>query len=135
MDAAQRAAELREEIEYHNRLYYIENAPQISDTDYDQLFRELQQIENEHPELRTPDSPTLRVGAPPVEGFITHRHLVPMLSLDNAFGEQELRSFDERVKKALGGQSPEYHVEPKFDGASLSLTYMNGLLTLATTRG
>ena len=136
MDKSARAAFLRREIERHNRLYYVEDAPEISDTEYDRLFRELQQIEEEDPSLRTPDSPTQRVGAPPVDHFETHRHLEPMLSLDNAFGEEELRAFDQRVKKALEQDDDvEYLAELKLDGLSMSLTYVDGLLATAATRG
>lgn len=136
MTPAERARELRELIEHHNRLYYELDAPQISDSEWDSLFRELVEIEAEHPELRTPDSPTLRVGAPPREGFEQHRHLVPMLSLDNAMDESELLAFDERVRKGLSTTEPvQYFAELKFDGASISLTYEDGLLVRATTRG
>lgn len=136
MDLSARAAELREQIEHHAYRYYVLDAPEISDTEYDHLFRELQDLETAHPELRTADSPTLRVGAPPVAGFPPHRHLVPMLSLDNAFGEEELRAFDERVRKGLESAEPvEYYCELKFDGASISLTYEDGVLVTAATRG
>jgi DNA ligase (NAD+) len=136
MDPAARAQELRELIEHHNYRYYVLDAPEIGDAEYDSLFRELQALESAHPQLITPDTPTLRVGALPVEGFTPHRHLVPMLSLDNAFGEEELRAFDERVRRGLGAEGPvEYFVELKFDGASLSLTYVDGLLEVAATRG
>lgn len=131
-----RAAFLRQELERHNRLYYVEQAPEISDTEYDKLFRELVELEEADPTLRTADSPTQRVGSPPVDGFEQHSHGIPMLSLDNAFGPEELRAFDERVRKGLGTESSiTYVVEPKFDGLSMSLTYVDGLLTLATTRG
>lgn len=137
MNLAERAAWLRTEIERHNRLYYENDAPEISDSEWDALFKELVTIETEHPELKTSDSPTLRIGAAPISKFEQHRHRVPMLSLDNAFGEQELRSFDERVKRGLGivDTDVEYQAELKFDGASISLTYVNGLLEVAATRG
>jgi DNA ligase (NAD+) len=136
MDASARAAQLREEIERHNYLYYVLDAPQISDTEFDRLFRQLVDLETQHPELRTPDSPTQRVGVLPVSAFEQHRHIVPMLSLDNAFGEEELRAFDARVQKGLGTTgSVEYYAELKFDGLSLSITYEDGMLTAATTRG
>jgi DNA ligase (NAD+) len=142
MDLALRAANLRHQIERHAYLYYVLDAPEISDSEYDILFRELQSIEEVHPQLRTVDSPTQRVGGPPVTGFEQHRHQIPMLSLDNAFDEAELRAFDQRVKRALpesdGLFSDElvaYHTELKFDGASLSLTYEDGVLIRATTRG
>ncbi|MGV3616931.1 MAG: NAD-dependent DNA ligase LigA [Fimbriimonas sp.] len=136
MDSAARAAQLREEIEHHAYRYYVQDAPEISDSEYDRLFRELQDLEEAFPELRTADSPTLRVGAPPVAHILQHRHAVPMLSLDNAFGEDELRAFDERIHKTLGTDGhTEYYCELKFDGASLSLTYEDGVLVTAATRG
>lgn len=134
MDAAKRLAFLREEIERHNYLYYVLDQPEISDTDYDRLFRELLDLEALHPDLATLDSPSQRVGVLPVGAFETHSHLVPMLSLDNAFSEAELASFDQRVSKLLG-REPEYLAELKFDGLSLSLTYEDGQLIRATTRG
>lgn len=134
MDPAGRAAQLRKEVEHHNYRYHVLDSPEISDSEYDKLLRELQDIEREHPDLQTPDSPTQRVGAPPVSHFPSHRHLVPMLSLDNAFGAGELRAFHDRIVKALG-EEPQYLVELKFDGASMSLTYVDGLLQTATTRG
>ncbi len=112
------------------------NEPELSDTEYDLLFRKLQDLEAAHPEIQTPDSPTHRVGAPPVSGFSPHKHLVPMLSLENAFGEEELAAFDERVRRGLGVEGPvQYYAELKFDGASISLTYRDGLLVTAATRG
>jgi len=132
---AERAAELRAKIERANYLYYIAEAPEIGDTEYDRLFRELVELERDHPELATPDSPTHRVGAAPMSHFEQHRHLVPMLSLDNAFGEDELRAFDDRVRKALEREKIPYYAELKFDGLSLSLTYESGILIRATTRG
>lgn len=130
-----RARELREILEHHNRLYYAENRTEISDSEYDALFQELLKLENQHPELTTSDSPTQRVGSAPSEGFEPYQHRVPMLSLDNAFSEQDLRDFDERAKKGLGQDQIDYFCELKFDGASLSLTYENGVLVQATTRG
>lgn len=136
MNLAARAKELREQVERHAYLYYVLDSPEISDSQYDKLFRELEEIEAAHPELKTPDSPTARVGGPPVAGFKEHRHLAPMLSLDNAFSEDELRAFDERVRKAAGLDGPiAYYVELKFDGASISLTYEDGVLVTASTRG
>lgn len=134
-ELAKRAAWLRSEIERHNTLYYVYDRPEIGDSEWDALFAELVAIEKEHPELRTPDSPTLRVGAPPLAVFDQHRHRVPMLSLDNAFGEDELRAFDDRVRRGLGIERAEYFAELKFDGLSISLTYDDGLLEIATTRG
>jgi len=136
MDLAARAEQLRRDIERHAYLYYVQDRPEISDSEYDVLFRELQDLEREHPELLTLDSPTRRVGAPPSEAFPPHRHLVPMLSLDNAFGETELRAFDDRVRKLLETDEPtRYFAELKFDGASISLTYVDGVLQIAATRG
>jgi len=136
MDFAARAAELREQIEHANYRYYVLDSPEISDSEYDALFHELKAIESEYPQLITSDSPTQRVGALPVSGFTPHRHAIPMLSLDNAFGEDELRSFDERVRKVLEREEPvEYYCELKFDGASMSLTYEDGMLVTGATRG
>jgi DNA ligase (NAD+) len=133
----QRAKWLREEIERHNYLYYVLDKPEINDAEWDKLFRELVALEEKYPEFRTPDSPTQRVGAKPSSKFASHKHIVPMLSLDNAFGLDELSDFDARVRKALGisAETVEYVGEPKFDGLSLSLTYENGVLTIASTRG
>ena len=134
--AARRAAELRTELQHHNYLYYVLDAPEISDAAYDGLLRELQQLEAEHPELITPDSPTQRVGAAPLKAFSTVRHSLPMLSLDNAFSEQELADFDRRVRERLGTDGPvEYAAEPKLDGLAVSLRYEDGLLVQAATRG
>lgn len=135
MNSGERAAWLREEIERHNYLYYVLDQPEIGDSDYDRLFRELVDLEAAHPELKTTDSPTQRVGVLPVSAFPQHRHAAPMLSLDNAFEESELASFDERVRKGLATDQVDYFAELKFDGLSMSLTYVDGLLELATTRG
>lgn len=128
-------AELRAALERHNYLYYVREAPEISDSEYDRLFRQLVELEAANPELVTLDSPTQRVGAAPSKSFASHRHGVPMLSLDNAFDDNELRAFDERAKRILGPDTIEYYVELKFDGLSLSLTYEDGVLVTATTRG
>ncbi len=132
---AERAARLRREIEYHNYRYYVLDAPVISDAEYDALLRELMELERRHPELVTPDSPTQRVGAPPRADMGEVRHAVPMLSLDNAFGEEEVREFDRRVRERLGAARVGYSCEPKFDGASVSLRYEGGVLVQAGTRG
>ena len=134
MNPAERAAFLRKELEEHNYRYYVLDTPSVSDTQYDLLFRELADLEAADPALKTPDSPTQRVGAAPLAGFGQHRHAVPMLSLDNAFSSEELRAWDERNLKAAG-RPISYLCELKFDGASLSLTYENGILVIATTRG
>ncbi|CAM4416065.1 NAD-dependent DNA ligase LigA [Bordetella tumbae] len=140
--AAQRAAELRHEIEQHNVHYYVQDAPAISDADYDALMRELVKLETEHPELVTPESPTQRVGAAPLAAFGSVQHAVPMLSLGNAFEAEDVQAFDRRVSDTLRGagllrldQSPEYFCELKFDGLAISLRYEDGVLVQAATRG
>jgi DNA ligase (NAD+) len=130
-----RAEFLRREIERHNRLYYVEDAPEITDAEYDRLFRELVQLETSHPELASPDSPTQRIGAPPLPEFSEVRHESPMLSLNNAFGEDEVRAFDRRAREALGSEQIEYAVEPKFDGLAISLSYRDGVFAQGATRG
>ena len=135
MDPAALAESLRAKIDRANERYYQHDAPEMSDSDYDALFRQLVDLEAEHPQLISPDSPTQRVGAAPVGAFAPHRHAVPMLSLDNAFGEEELRAFDERVRKGLDADEVAYYCELKFDGASISLTYADGTLETAATRG
>ena len=134
-DAADRIARLREEIEEHNHRYYVLDEPVLSDAEYDALLRELQELEQQHPELVTPDSPTQRVGAAPAEGFGEVTHGQAMLSLDNAFDADELREFDRRVRERLGAASVRYVGEPKLDGLSLSLRYEDGVLVQAGTRG
>ncbi|MEW6276870.1 MAG: NAD-dependent DNA ligase LigA, partial [Bacillota bacterium] len=133
--ARERAERLRREIAYHDYRYYVLDAPEITDAQYDQLMRELLAIERQYPELVTPDSPTQRVGGKPREGFVTVAHLTPMLSLANAFGEEELRDFDRRVRAALPGEKVEYVVELKIDGLAVSLWYENGLFMRGATRG
>ena len=135
-EAEARAAWLRSELERHNYLYYVKDSPEITDAEYDALFRELQAIEAEYPDLVTPDSPTQRVGAKPAEEFKHIRHRVPMLSLQNAMDEGELREFDARVCRLLETRDPiEYVCEPKFDGLSAELIYEDGVLLAASTRG
>ncbi|MEN6372573.1 MAG: NAD-dependent DNA ligase LigA [Armatimonadota bacterium] len=137
-EARERAEELRREINKHNYLYYVLDQPAISDAQYDKLMRELQSIEGQYPPLAAPDSPTQRVGAAPQTAFETHEHRQPMLSLANAFSEEELRSFDSRVKKILGienGDNLEYVTELKIDGLATALTYENGVLIVGATRG
>ena len=129
------AEALRREIEEHNRRYYLLDDPSIPDAEYDRLLRRLQEIEAEHPELMSADSPTHRVGASPLSEFSEVKHQTPMLSLSNAFSEDEIRAFDERICKALGAGSVEYAVEPKFDGLAVSLTYRNGVFVQGATRG
>jgi DNA ligase (NAD+) len=131
-----RIGELRSEINEHNYRYYVLDAPVISDAQYDKLLRELQQLEQQHPDLVTPDSPTQRVGAAPAKEFGEVRHRPPMTSMDNAFDLDEARDWDERVRKGLGtDQAVAYTAEPKFDGTSISLRYEDGVLVQAGTRG
>ena len=130
-----RAAALRAALERHNFLYYLKDAPEITDAEYDQLFQELSELERQHPALSSPDSPTQRVGAPPLSEFAEVRHRVPMLSIGNAFDADEVRAFDRRVRDALGATAVEYAVEPKFDGLAVSLVYRNGMLVQGATRG
>lgn len=136
--ARERLQELRRLIEHHNYLYYVLDQPEISDAEYDALMRELVQLEQQFPDLRTPDSPSMRVGAPPLQAFATHTHRQPMLSLDNAFGADDLRAFDQRIKRFLG-MSPErqieYVAELKIDGLAISLTYVEGVFVTGATRG
>jgi DNA ligase (NAD+) len=137
-DPARRAEALRAQIRHHDHRYYVLDAPEISDAEYDRLFRELQDLEEKHPELVMPDSPTQRVGAAPSERFEKARHLRPMLSLANAFDADEVRAFDARVKRALD-LPPEaevsYVVEPKLDGLATSFLYEDGALVRVATRG
>lgn len=126
---------LRREIERHNHLYFVLDRPEISDAEYDALFRRLVELEAEHPDLVTPDSPTQRVGSAPAEGFATVRHSVPMLSLGNAFDEDGLRDFDRRVRSILDVESIPYVAEPKLDGLSVELVYRNGAFVQGSTRG
>ena len=127
---------LREEIEYHNYRYYVLDQPEISDAQYDRLMRDLEKIEKEHPELLTLNSPTQRVGAPPLEAFEIVRHSIPMLSLSNAFDESEAKDFDKRVKKILGSSSDiAYVAEPKLDGLAVELVYERGQFVVGSTRG
>jgi DNA ligase (NAD+) len=135
MKPADRAAELRKQLEHHNYKYYVEAAPEISDREFDRLLEELKQIEGKHPELVTPDSPTQRVGGAPIAGFKTVTHRQPMLSIDNTYSADELREFDKSIRKSLGGAAVAYAVELKIDGVAMSLAYENGLLSTAATRG
>jgi len=134
-EAEKRISELRREIRRHDWLYYVKNEPEISDYEYDQLMAELKQLEKLYPELRTPDSPTQRIGDQPVEGFPKVRHSIPMLSLDNTYNEEELREFDQRVRKAVGRERIEYMVELKIDGVAVGLRYLRGVLVEGSTRG
>ena len=137
MDPVFRLNELRNQIRHHEERYYVHDAPEISDEAFDRLLRELERLEAEHPDLVTPDSPTQRVAGRPVDGFPTVQHLRPMLSLDNAYNDDELRAFDERVRKGAGlGATPvDYVAELKIDGLSIALTYEDGRLVRGATRG
>ncbi len=130
-----RVGKLREAIERHNYRYYVLDAPTISDAEFDALFRELQELEAQYPKLATPDSPTRRVGAPPLEEFPEVKHATPMLSLNNAFADDEVVAFDRRVRELLEGREVEYAVEPKLDGLAIGLSYENGAFTQGATRG
>jgi DNA ligase (NAD+) len=130
-----KARKLRAEIERHNHQYYVLDAPLVSDAEYDRLFRELQQLESEHPELAGADSPTQRVGAAPLAQFDQVTHRTPMLSLNNAFSEEEVMAFDKRACEGLKAANIEYLAEPKFDGLAISLTYAQGMFMQGATRG
>jgi DNA ligase (NAD+) len=134
-EAELRITELRELIAHHRRRYYVEDDPEISDAQYDELERELRRLETAHPELITPDSPTQRVGGEPAERMKTFRHATPLLSLDNAYDESELRDWQRRLLRALGDARPEYFVEPKIDGLSIAVHYFEGKLECGVTRG
>ncbi|SFF96889.1 DNA ligase (NAD+) [Desulfotomaculum arcticum] len=134
-DIRRRIEELREEIEKHDYLYYVLDAPVITDARYDRLMQELLQLEQDNPALITTDSPTQRVGGKPREGFTTVKHSTPLLSLGNAFGADDLRDFDNRVKSALRGEDYSYVVELKIDGLAVALTYQNGAFVRGATRG
>ncbi len=131
----ERIARLREEIRRHEYLYYVLAQPDISDREFDFLLKDLEALEDEHPHLRTPDSPTQRVGGQPLEGFTTVPHRVPMLSIGNTYSENELLDYHTRTVKGLGGEEPAYVVQPKVDGVAISLIYENGQFTRAVTRG
>ncbi len=133
--AKQRIAKLREIINHHNYRYYVLDSPEISDSEYDELMRELRQFESEHPEFVTTDSPTQRVGAPPVETFGVVVHPQPLLSLANAFSYEELAAWHKRVSKLLGGRQFDLVCEPKIDGLAVALIYVDGLLVTGATRG
>jgi len=126
---------LRKEINHHNYRYYVLDDPEIPDAEYDRLLRELQVLEQNYPELITPDSPTQRVGAEPVKQFGQVRHGLPMLSLGNAFSDDELYDFDKRIREKLNAKIITYAAEPKLDGLAVSLRYEKGVLVLGATRG
>lgn len=128
-----RVQELRSLLNYHSKRYYEEDAPEIEDYEYDQMLRELEELEQEHPELITPDSPTRRVGGRADSQFTPVTHTVVMESLQDGFSEDEVRDFDRRVRELV--EHPQYVVEPKIDGLSVSLEYENGLFVRGSTRG
>ncbi|MBD3610460.1 MAG: NAD-dependent DNA ligase LigA [Gammaproteobacteria bacterium] len=134
-DVKARAAQLRDEINHHNHLYYVTDSPEIPDAEYDRLMRELQELESQYTDLVTADSPTQRVGSTPLKAFKQVQHEVPMLSLGNAFSDDELNDFDRRVRERLQLDSIDYVCEPKLDGLAISLLYEDGILIRAATRG
>src|SRR5690606_3102536 len=131
-----RHSELVETISRHDHLSFVLDQPEITDFEYDRLFQELVELENTYSELRTPQSPTQRVGVAPLQHFVKRKHRRPMLSLQNSYSTEEILKFDERVKKFFGSDKDiEYWCEPKFDGLALELVYENGVLEAAITRG
>src|SRR5579885_989810 len=134
-DPAREIETLRAELRRHEHLYYVLDQPEISDAEYDNLMRRLQALEAQHPELATPDSPTQRVGGKPREGFVKVPHSSPMLSLDNALNEDELREFDTRIRTLLKGERYEYVAELKLDGLSMAAQYVGDKFERALTRG
>ena len=134
--AAQESVDLRQELDRHNYQYHVLDDPLVSDAEYDRLFRRLVELETEHPELATPDSPTQKVGATPLEKFTTVAHSLPMLSLNNAMAQEELKEFEERIQRFLkSSDSIEYAIEPKIDGLAVELVYLDGKFTVGSTRG
>jgi DNA ligase (NAD+) len=133
--AQQRIERLRKELDHHSYLYYVEAKPEISDQEFDRLMKELTELEAAHPEFDSPDSPTKRVGGQAIDSFRTVEHAVRMMSIDNTYDEGEVRAFDERVRKHLGGEQPAYVLEPKIDGVAATIRYEKGALVLAATRG
>ena len=134
-DIKEKIQSLRQQIRKYDSLYYVQNNPQITDQEYDRLFSELKKLEEQHPELITPDSPTQRVSEQPIEGFNQVTHVIPMLSIDNTYSAEELKAFDKRVTKLLETKNYSYVVELKIDGLAMSLRYEKGLLVLGATRG
>src|ERR671926_980292 len=132
---AKRVEDLRRQLEHHEYLYYVLDQPEISDAEFDRLMRELRDLEEAHPELRSLDSPTQRVGGQPREGFVKVPHSSPMLSLDNALNEEELREFDGRVRSLLKSEEFQYVAELKLDGLSMAAYYSEHRFQQAVTRG
>ncbi len=133
--AGKRIAELREQINYHNHRYHVLDSPEVSDAEYDALMAELRGLEEEHPELITPDSPTQRVGAAPLEAFGVVEHPVPLLSLANVFSSEELLAWHRRISNLVPGREMDFVCELKMDGLAVALTYTDGHLTTGATRG
>ncbi|MFN3467921.1 MAG: NAD-dependent DNA ligase LigA, partial [Candidatus Brocadiales bacterium] len=134
-DILSKIEELRRTIRYHDRKYYVEARPEITDYEYDQLLRELQRLERAHPEFITPDSPTQRVGGEPLAEFSTVEHRIPMLSIDNVYSEEELEEFYQRLRRTLGDREINFVTELKIDGVAVTLTYEKGLFLRGATRG
>src|SRR5213075_266215 len=134
-EAEKNIAQLREEIRKHDRLYYQDAAPIVSDRDYDQLYKELVDLEAQFPDLLTPNSPTQRVGGKPLQAFVQIQHLTPMLSLDNTYSEDEIANFYRRITRLLPDEKIPVVIEPKVDGVAVSLLYEKGRLCHAATRG
>lgn len=132
-EAGKLAAELREQITYHGQKYYVEDSPEIEDYEYDRLYRQLEELEAQFPQLITPDSPTQKIGGAPINTFEEVQHVVPMESLHDSFSEEELLDFDRKVRESF--DTVQYVVEPKFDGLSVSLEYRDGVLVRGSTRG
>ncbi|HND56134.1 MAG TPA: NAD-dependent DNA ligase LigA, partial [Pirellulaceae bacterium] len=132
---AEQVARLRDTIRYHDRKYYVDAAPEITDREYDLLLQELQELEAAHPELVTPDSPTQRIGDAPVEQLVQVAHRVPMLSIENTYSLEDLKKWGERTAKLVEGEPVEWVVELKVDGVAISLTYERGELVRGVTRG
>src|SRR5579871_3641078 len=134
-DVEREIENLRDQLRRHEHLYYVLDQPEITDAEYDRLMRRLEELEKQRPDLITSDSPTQRVGGKAREGFVKVRHSSPMLSLDNALNEDELREFDRRVRTLLGGERYEYIAELKLDGLSMAVQYRDGRMHQAITRG
>ena len=133
--AAPKIQKLRTSIKYHEKKYYVDNDPQISDYEFDTLVKELEKLEKQFPELITPESPTQRVGKQPATGFASVEHRTPMLSLDNCYSTEELREFEERIKRIIPGKKIEYVAELKIDGLGISAMYRHGKYFQAVSRG
>jgi DNA ligase (NAD+) len=134
-EAKKRIQKLRADVVFHEKKYYVENDPQISDYEFDMLAKELMSLERQFPELITPESPTQRVGEQPLEGFVSVRHSTPMLSLDNCYTMEELREFEERIQKIIPSEKITYVAELKIDGLGISVIYRDGKFAQAITRG